>query len=59
MTIKVIPLNPYKGGVCRTIKAQYQQSSLANFIRDDGLAATGVIVIEDYETYNKDTKESG
>lgn len=46
---KVMPLNPYRGGVCRTIKAQYQQSSLANFIRDDGLAATGVIEIEDEE----------
>ena len=46
---KVLPLNPYRGGVCRTIKAQYQQSSLANFIRDDGLAATGVIEIEEDE----------
>ena len=46
---KVMPFNPYMGGVCRTIKAQYQQSSLANFIRNDGLAATGVIEIEDEE----------
>lgn len=36
------PLNP--DGLCsRTIKAQYQQSSRANFIRQDGLGATGVI----------------
>lgn len=43
-----MPLNPYKDGTCRTIKAQYHQSSRANFIRQDGLGATGVIEI--YET---------
>lgn len=34
-------------GRCRTVKAQYQQSSLANFIRarGGGYAATGVIEI--------------
>jgi site-specific DNA-cytosine methylase len=37
------PLNPYKDGTCRTIKAQYQQSSRANFTRQDGLGATGVV----------------
>ena len=30
---------------CRTLKAQYQQSSLANFIRGGGYGATGVIEI--------------
>jgi site-specific DNA-cytosine methylase len=39
----VEPLNPYKDGTCRTIKAQYQQSSRANFARQDGLGATGVV----------------
>lgn len=41
----VEPLNPYKDGTCRTIKAQYQQSSRANFVRQDGLGATGVVQI--------------
>jgi DNA (cytosine-5)-methyltransferase 1 len=41
----VKPLNPYKDGTCRTIKAQYQQSSRANFARQDGLGATGVVQI--------------
>lgn len=55
-----IPLNPYKDGTCRTIKAQYQQSSRANFTRQDGLGATGVVqiggghnepkVVEDWQT---------
>lgn len=40
-----IPLNPYKDGTCRTIKAQYQQSSLAKFARQDGLGATGIVQI--------------
>ena len=40
---QVEPLNPYKDGTCRTIKAQYQQSSRANFARQDGLGATGVV----------------
>ena len=39
----VEPLNPYKDGTCRTIKAQYQQRSRANFARQDGLGATGVV----------------
>ena len=42
---KVIPMNPMPDGTCRTIKAQYQQSSLANFIRGGGYGATGVIEI--------------
>ena len=41
----VEPFNPYKDGTCRTIKAQYQQSSRANFARQDGLGATGVVQI--------------
>lgn len=46
---KVIPMNPMPDGACRTLKAQYQQSSLANFIRGGGYGATGVIEIV-YET---------
>lgn len=42
-----MPLNPYKDGTCRTIKAQYHQSSRANFIRQDGLGATGVIEVHE------------
>ena len=41
----VLPLNPYKDGTARTIKAQYHQSSMANFKRQDGLGATGVLKI--------------
>ena len=37
------PLNEYEDGVARTIKAQYMQTSRANFIQHDGLAATGVV----------------
>lgn len=43
--MEVIPLNPYNDGMARTIKAQYQQSSMANFKRQDGLGATGVLCI--------------
>lgn len=43
--MEVIPLNPYKDGTARTIKAQYQQSSMANFKRQDGLGAMGVLCI--------------
>ena len=32
----VLPLNPMPDGSCRTVKAQYQQTSLANFIRSGG-----------------------
>ena len=42
---KVTPMNPMPDGTCRTLKAQYQQSSLANFIRGGGYGATGVIEI--------------
>ena len=33
----VLPLNPMPDGSCRTVKSQYQQSSLANFIRGGGM----------------------
>lgn len=45
MLKKVLPINPMPDGSCRTIKAQYQQSSLANFIRGGGYGATAVIEI--------------
>lgn len=41
------PLNPERDGMCRTLKAQYSKSSMANFVRSDSLGATGVIVIAD------------
>ena len=44
-----IPMNPMPDGTCRTIKSQYQQNSLANFLRRGGYGATGVIVIEEAE----------
>lgn len=40
--VVVSPLNS-DGDCSRTIKAQYQQSSRANFMRQDGFGATGVI----------------
>lgn len=45
----VLPANPMEDGTCRPIKRQYQQRSLANFIRGEGYAATGVIEIVRYE----------
>ena len=40
------PLNPMDDGTCRTIKSQYQQTSIANLIRHrGGYAATGVMEI--------------
>ena len=46
----VCPLNPMPNGTCRTIKAQCQQVSIANLVRETGgYAATGVIEII-YET---------
>lgn len=53
----IMPLNPYSDGTCRTIKAQYQQSSRANFIRQDGLGATGVVEI--YERDIRTIEEQG
>lgn len=49
----VMPINPMPDGSCRTVKAQYQQTSLANFIRGGGYGATGVIEIV-YESDNED-----
>ena len=46
--MEIIPLNPYNDGTARTIKAQYQQSSMANFKRQDGLGATGVLCVGNY-----------
>ena len=40
------PLNAEADGTCRTIKAQYQQSSYANFVRQGTYGATGVIKID-------------
>lgn len=37
------PLNAENDGTCRTIKAQYQQTSQANFLRKASMGATGVI----------------
>lgn len=39
-------LNPEKDGTCRTIKTQYFKNSIANFIRQDSLGATGVVEIK-------------
>ena len=39
----VEPVNPYPDGTARTIKAQYAKNSAANFSRQDGLGATGVM----------------
>lgn len=36
-------LNPEPDGTCRTIKAQYHQTSVANFLRFGSFGATGVI----------------
>ena len=44
---KQIPINPMPDGTCRTIKKQYNRSSLANFTRRGGYAATGVAVVCD------------
>lgn len=46
-----IPYNPMPDGTCRTIKRQYQQSGLANFLRGGCYGATGVIEIEDNRTH--------
>ena len=48
------PLNPYRVGVARTIKATYQKQSLANFIRKGSMAATAVIEYDTYGGHSKD-----
>ena len=52
--MRIAPLNPMDDGTCRTIKSQYQRHSLANFIRRDGLAATGVIEYDTDGGYSED-----
>lgn len=44
----VEPLNTMDDGTCRTLKAQHNQSTLSNFMRNDSFGATGVIVYDDY-----------
>ena len=47
------PLNPMDDGTCRTIKSQYQQTSIANLIRHrGGYAATAVIEYEYEENHS-------
>lgn len=36
-----VPVNPMPDGKSRTLKAQYSHTSMANFVRDDNLAASG------------------
>lgn len=48
------PLNPYRVGIARTIKATYQKQSLANFIRKGSMAATAVIEYDTDGGYSKD-----
>ena len=45
----ILPFNPMPDGTCRTIKAQYQQTSMANLVRGGAFAATGVAVVADME----------
>ena len=53
--MRIAPLNPMDDGTCRTIKSQYQRHSLANFIRRDGLAATGII---EYDTDRRHSEDN-
>lgn len=46
---RIVPLNDMPDGAGRTIKAQYNNSSVANFIRHDAFAATGVVEIHETE----------
>ena len=48
------PLNPYRVGIARTIKATYQKQSPANFIRKGSVAATAVIEYDTDGGYSKD-----
>lgn len=38
------PVNPMPDGKSRTLKAQYSHTSIANFVRDDNLAASGAAI---------------
>ena len=49
-------INGAVGGVARTLKTRYFKSSVANFLRHDGMGNTGVIVI--YGKKGKDTSIS-
>ena len=42
-------INGAVGGVARTLKTRYFKSSVANFLRHDGMGNTGVMVIYDSE----------
>ena len=46
----IVILNPCRGGMVRTIKANYRKVSLANLIRTDALGATVIMEIYDDET---------
>lgn len=43
----IYPVNLHDDGTCRTIKAQYAQTSFANFLRTGTFGATGVIKIKE------------
>ena len=49
-------INGAVGGVARTLKTRYFKSSVANFLRHDGMGNTGVMVI--YGKKSKDTSIS-
>ena len=49
-------INGAVGGVARTLTTTYFKSSVANFLRHDGMGNTGVIVI--YGKKSKDTSIS-
>lgn len=51
------PLNPNNDGSCRTIKAQYANTSTANLERDDTMDATGVIDEKDFAIRKLTPKE--
>ena len=42
----VLPVNAHDDGTCRTIKAQYHQTSFANFQYTGTFGATGVVKID-------------
>ena len=46
-------INGAVGGVARTLKTRYFKSSVANFLRHDGMGNTGVMVIYDSENRQK------
>ena len=48
------PLNPYRVGIARTIKATYQKQSPANFIRKGSMAATAVIEYDNNGRHSED-----